>query len=131
MSQQFNSQVFTFAKQFADNAFKAQSVALGSLEKVVSLQIRALESQSQSAAQFIGDAFETRDADGLRALWEKGAAVSRENTERAVALTQEIAAISQKTAETLGALVQEQQQAANDAVAAPVAAAKKAAGVVK
>lgn len=129
MSQQLNTQVFTYAKQFLDNAFKAQSVALSSLEKVVSLQVRALESQSQSAADFISDALETRDADGLRALWEKGAAVSRENTERAVALTQEIVAISQKTAESLGALVQEQQQAANDAVAAPVAAAKKAAGV--
>ncbi|TBR36531.1 MULTISPECIES: phasin family protein [Dyella] len=129
MSQQLNTQVFTYAKQFIDNAFKAQSVALSSLEKVVSLQVRALESQSQSAADFISDAFETRDADGLRSLWEKGAAVARENSERAVALTQEIAAISQKTAESLGALVQEQQQAANDAVAAPVAAAKKAAGV--
>jgi len=35
--------------------------------------------------------------------------------------------VTQKTAESLTALAQEQQQAANDAVSAPVAAVKKAA----
>jgi len=58
---------------------------------------------------------------------EKAATAGRENAERAVAVTQEIIAVTQKTAESLGALVQEQQQAANDAVSAPVAAVKKAA----
>jgi hypothetical protein len=75
---------------------------------------------------------ETRDMDGLRSLWEKGSSLSRDNAERAVAVSQEVLAITQKTAESLNALVQEQRQAANDAVAAPVAApvaaaAKKAA----
>lgn len=127
MSQQINTQVFNYAKQFADNAFKAQSVALSGLEKVIGLQLRAFEQQSQVAADFITEAFETRDADGLKTLWEKGASVSRENAERAVSLTQEIAAVVQKTGESIGALIQEQQQAANDAVSAPVAAVKKAA----
>ena len=44
-----------------------------------------------------------------------------------MAVSQEIFAVTQKTAESLSAIMQEQQQAANDAVAAPVAAAKKAA----
>jgi hypothetical protein len=127
MTQQLNTQVFAYAKQLADSAFKAQSVALKGLERVAELQIRALEKQSEAAAEFISDALETRDIDGLRNLWEKAAAAGRENAERAVAVTQEIIAVTQKTAESLGALVQEQQQAANDAVAAPVAAAKKAA----
>jgi len=64
---------------------------------------------------------------GLRNLWEKGSSLSRENAERSVAVSQEILAITQKTAESLNALVQEQRQAANEAVAAPIAAAKKAA----
>ena len=55
----------------------------------------------------------------------KGPFLSRESAERSVALSQEILAITQKTAESLNALLQEQRQAANDAVAAPVAAAKK------
>jgi hypothetical protein len=131
MTQQLNTQVFAYAKQLADSAFKAQSVALKGLEKIAELQLRALEKQAESTAEFISEAFEARDIDGLRTLWEKGAAASRENAERAVAVTQEIIAVTQKTAESLGALVQEQQQAANDAVAAPVAAVKKAAAGVK
>lgn len=127
MTQQFNAQVFAYAKQLTDSAFKAQSVALKGLEKVAELQIRALEKHSQVTADFITEAFEARDVDGLRSLWEKGTALSRENAERAVAVTQEIIAVTQKTAESLNALAQEQQQAANDAVAAPVAAVKKAA----
>jgi len=129
MTQQLNNQVFAYAKQLTDSAFKAQSVALKGLEQVAELQIKALEKQAQVAAAFITEAFETRDADGLRTLWEKGTALSRDNAERAVAVTQEIIAVTQKTAESLNALVQEQQQAANDAAAAPIAAVKKAAGV--
>lgn len=127
MTQQFNAQIFAYAKQLTDNAFKAQSVALKGLEKVAELQMKALEKHSQVTADFITEAFEARDVDGLRGLWEKGAALSRENAERAVAVTQEIIAVTQKTAESLNALAQEQQQAANDAAAAPVAAVKKAA----
>lgn len=131
MTQQFNVQVFAYAKQLTDNAFKAQSVALKGWEKIAELQIKALEKQSQVTADFIAEALETRDAEGLRSLWEKGTALNRENAERAVAVTQEIIAVTQKTAESLTALAQEQQQAANDAVAAPVAAVKKAAAAAK
>jgi len=131
MTQQLNTQVFAYAKQLADSAFKAQSVALKGLEKVAELQIKALEKQAEAAADFFSGALETRDLDGLRALWEKGAAAGRENAEHAVAVTQEIIAVTQKTAESLSALVQEQQQAANDAVTAPVAAVKKAAAAAK
>ncbi|MBT2119475.1 phasin family protein [Dyella sp. LX-66] len=127
MTQQLNAQVFAYAKQLTDNAFKAQSVAFKALEKIAELQIQALEKQSQVTSEYIADALETRDIEGLRTLWEKGSALSRENAERAVAVTQEIIAVTQKTAESLTALVQEQQQAANDAVSAPVAAVKKAA----
>ena len=131
MTQQLNTQVFAYAKQLADSAFKAQSVALKGLEKVAELQIKALEKQSESAAEFFSEALEARDMDGLRNLWEKATAAGRENAERAVAVTQEIIAVTQKTAESLNALVQEQQQAANDAVSAPVAAVKKAAAAAK
>ena len=131
MTQQFNVQVFAYAKQLTDNAFKAQSVALKGWEKIAELQIKALEKQSQVTADFIAEALETRDAEGLRTLWEKGTTLNRENAERAVAVTQEIIAVTQKTAESLTALAQEQQQAANDAVAAPVAAVKKAAAASK
>ncbi|MFA6229243.1 MAG: phasin family protein [Rhodanobacter sp.] len=127
MNQQINNQLFAFTKQFTDSAFKAHSLALKGLETVAELQLKALEEQSKVSVGFIAEAMETRDASGLRNLWEKGSALSRENAERAVAVSQEVIAITQKTAESMNALVQEQRQAANDAIVAPVAAAKKAA----
>ncbi len=127
MNQQINNQLFAFTKQFTDSAFKAHSLALKGLETVAELQLKALEEQSKVSAGFIAEAMETRDVNGLRGLWEKGSSLSRENAERAVAVSQEVIAVTQKTAESMNALVQEQRQAANDAMAAPVAAVKKAA----
>lgn len=124
MSQQFNNQFFAYTKQITDGAFKAQSVALKSLETVAGLQLKAFEQQTRDSAAFVAEALEVRDADALRSLWEKGAALSREQAERAVEVSQEIIAVTQKAAESLQALVAEQRQAANDAVVAP--AAKKA-----
>ncbi len=125
MTQQINNQLFAFTKQFTDSAFKAQSLALKGLETVAELQLKALEEQSKISAEFVAEAMETRDVNGLRSLWEKGTSLNRDNAERSVAVSQEILAITQKTAESLNALVQEQRQAANDAVTAPVAAAAK------
>lgn len=127
MTQQLNTQVFAYAKQFADSAFKAQSVALKALEQVTELQLKAFEQQARGAAAFAAEATEARDLEALRGLWEKGANLSREHAEQAAAVGRDIIAVSQKAAESLGALAQAQQQAANDAVAAPVAAKKAAA----
>ena len=127
MAQHINNQLFAYTKQFTDGAFKAHSLALKGLETVTELQIKALEEQAKLSAEFIAEAMETRDVNGLRSLWEKGTSLSRENAERSVAVSQEIIAVAQKTAESMNALVQEQRQAANDAVAAPIAAVKKAA----
>ena len=127
MSQQFNNQFFAYTKQVTEGAFKAQSLALKSLETVAGLQLKALEQQARDSAEFVAEALETRDADALRSLWEKGASLSREQAERAVAISQEIIAVTQKAAESLQALVQEQRQAANEAVTVAAPAAKKAA----
>ncbi len=128
MNQQLNNQFFAFTKQFADSAFQAHTLALKGLEKVAGLQLAAFQQQSQVSAEFVAAAMEARDIDSMRGLWEKGSSLSRENAERTVAVSQEVLAITQKTAESVGALVQEQRQAANDAIVAPVAAARKAAG---
>jgi len=125
MNQQYSNQFFAYTKQITEGAFKAQSLALKSLETVTGLQLKAFEQQTRDSAAFVAEALETRDADALRGLWEKGASLSREQAERAVAVSQEIIAVTQKAAESLQALVQEQRQAVNEAVVAP--AAKKAA----
>jgi hypothetical protein len=126
MNQQF-TQAFSYAKQFSDNAFKAQALALKGFEAVADLQFKTFEKQARSSAGFLAEAMEVRDVDSFRSLWEKGASLSRDSAEQAVATGQEIFAVTQKTVESLGAILQEQQAVATDAVTAPAAAAKKAA----
>lgn len=128
---ELNTQVFAYAKQLSDNAFKAHALTIKGLEQVAELQLAALEKQAQATASFIAQAVEVRDIDALRSLWEKGASLTREQAEGAVSTTKEVIAVAQKTAESLNALLQEQQKAANEAVAAPVAAIKKAAAAAK
>ena len=129
MTQQLNTQLFAYAKQLSDNAFKAHALTIKGLEQVAELQLAALEKQAQTTAEFIAQAVEVRDTDALRGLWEKGTSLSREQAEHAVSVTKEVVAVAQKTAESLNALAQEQQKAAKDVVSAPVEAIKKAASI--
>lgn len=126
MTQQINQQMFAYAKQFADNAFKAQAVLLKGLEQAAGLQFGAFEQQTRSAAGFIAAAAELRDPEGLRGLWDKGVALGRVQAEQTVELTQGLAAVGRQTAESLGALVQF-QPAANAAAAATGVGRKTAA----
>ena len=120
----FDSQVFAYARQFADNAFKAQALVLKGLEQAAALQLDALERQSRSAADFLLAAGEARDPGALRGLWDKGVALGRAQAEQTVVLGQGLVAVGKQTAESLGALAQP-LQAANDA--APAAGRKAAA----
>ena len=123
---QFDSSVFAYARQFADNAFKAQALVLKGLEQAASLQLGVLEQQSRSAAEFLSAAGEARDAEALRGLWDKSVALGRAQAEQTVVLTQGLVAVGKQTAESLGALVQP-LQAANDPVTATAAGGRKAA----
>ena len=127
MNQQFTSQAFNYAKQFSDNAFKAHALAIKGFETVADLHFKNFEKQAKVSADFLAEAMEVRDPEGFRSLWEKGASLGRDAAERAVAASQEIFAVTQKTVESLGAILQEQQAAANEAVAAPVQATRKSA----
>ena len=126
MTQPFDSQMFAYARQFADNAFKAQALVLRGLEQAAGLQLGALEQHSRSAADFLLAATDARDPEALRGLWDKGVALGRVQAEQAVALTQSLAAVGRQTVESLGALAQP-HTAANDAVAPNVAGGRKTA----
>jgi hypothetical protein len=126
MTKPFDSQVFAYARQFADNAFKAQALVLKGLEQAAGLQLGALEQHSRSAADFLLATSDARDPEGLRGLWDKGVALGRAQAEQTVALTQNLAAVGRQTVESLGALVQP-LAAANDAAAASAAGTRKTA----
>lgn len=126
MTKPFDSQMFAYARQFADNAFKAQALVLKGLEQTIGLQLAALEQHSLAAADFLLTAGEARDPEALRGLWDKGVAMGRAQAEQGVALSQNLMAVGRQTAESLGAMVQP-LAAANDAVAASAGAGRKAA----
>lgn len=127
MTQQINNQLLAFTKQFADSAFKAQSMAIKGLETVADLQLKAFDRQARASAAFVAEAMEVRDMSSLQGLWGKGASMGRESAEQTVSMSQEILAVTQKVAESVGALVQQHTEAVNDAVNAPMGSAKKAA----
>lgn len=113
-----NQQVFNYAQQFTEAAFKAHSAVLKGIQDAVALQFKAIEQQAQTAADLTDDVLETRDAEGLRSLFEKSAEVHREQLERGISLAQDLYGVAQGTAETLGSLARQQ--------GAPKAAAGKA-----
>lgn len=121
-----NTQAFDYAKQFTDNAFKAQAAMLKSFEQATGLQLKALEQQASANAAFVTEAMDARDFDGLRALWDKGVSLNREHAERAVTVGQDLFGIAQTTVETLTTLGREQQQVATKAAAAATPSTKKA-----
>ena len=126
MTQLFDFQSFAYARQFADNVFKAQAMVLQGLEQAVALQLGAVEQQTRSAADFLAAVGDARDPDKARSLWDRGVALSRAQAEQAVVLAQGMVAVGRRTAESIGALAQP-VQAANDAPAASAAAGRKAA----
>src|SRR3546814_16808689 len=88
MTQQLNNQLFAFTKQFTVSAFKAQPLALKGLETLAELQLKALEEQSKVSAEFVAEAMETREINGLRIFGEKRQPLSLDNATSFVDVTQ-------------------------------------------
>ena len=127
MFEQFNQPFVSYSKQFADSALKAQQLALGNFEELAKLQLKAVESRVNAAFEFLGEAAEVRDFDGVKAIWPKGFNLAKESGEELFALSQEVMTRNVKTGEAISQLVKSQVEAANETVtkAAPKAARAK------
>ncbi len=126
MFEQFNNQpMFAFGKQIADNALKAQQLALQNFEQVANLQLKAIETRVNATFAFLGEAAEVRDMDGMKAIWPKGFNLVKESGEHLFAVGQEAVGHSVKTSEAISQLIKTQVESANEAmVKAPLKAAK-------
>lgn len=127
MYEQINSQVLALSKSFADNAFKAHSLALEGFERITALQLKTLENRATAAAGFWSEAAEVRDFDGLKAIWPKGVNLAKETSEKLYADSQEVFGVSLKTSEALGQMAKGSFEAANENFSKQVNAVKKAA----
>ncbi|MBS0556171.1 MAG: phasin family protein [Proteobacteria bacterium] len=127
MYEQINSQVMALSKSFADNAFKAQSLAAEGMERIANLQLKTLENRVAATVEFWSEAAEVRDFDGIKAIWPKSVNLVKESTEKFYANGQEIFGLTLKTTEALGQLAKGSFEAANDNFTKQVNSVKKAA----
>ena len=127
MYEQINTQILAMSKSFADNAFKAHSVAVEGLERIADLQLKALEKNVSATVEFWSQASEVRDFDALKSFWPKGVNLVKETTEKFYANGQEVFGIGLKTAEALGQLAKGNFDIASDNFNKQVATVKKAA----
>ncbi len=116
MSEYFNTQALTLSKSFADAAFKANTLALESLERITSLQFKTLENRLAATADFVSEAAEARDFEDLKSVWPKGVSLVKETAEKIYANSQEVFGISVKTGEALGQLAKGSFELANDSI---------------
>ena len=125
MFENFNQPVINLGKQFADSAMKAQQLALANFEQVANLQLKALETRVNATFEFLGEAAEVRDFDGVKSIWPKGIALVKESGEQLFATNQEALGHTVKTSEAISQLIKAQVETANDSMVKP--SAKKAA----
>lgn len=126
MYEQFNAQFAPFAKQAADSALKANTLALEHAERLFALQLRTLEDRAGAAFGFFGEAVEVRDLDGAKALLPKGLQLARENAEKLYSVGQEAIGQTIKTQEAIAQLIKAQFEAAGEEVAKTATKASKA-----
>lgn len=126
MYEQFSNQVLAFGKNFAHTLVKANGIAVEGFEKLVDLQLKAVEGGLTAGNEFVQQVSEVRDLDGLRTVWPKGLALVKDGAEQAVAGVQEVFGIATKTQEAFVTLVRGSVEAASDTVAGVAKTASKA-----
>ena len=125
MYEQINTQVLAMSKSFADNAFKAHSLAIEGFERITYLQLKAFENSATATANFWSEPAEVRDFDAMKAFWPKGVNLVKETTEKLYANNQEVFGVTLKTTEALGQLAKGSFEVANDNFTKQVNAVKK------
>jgi hypothetical protein len=126
MIEQFNAKQFVnLGKQWTDTAFKAHGLAIAGFERSVELQLKHLEGRVNATVEYFSEAFEARDADSARALLPKTVALVKDSLEKNYAASQELVGLTIKTSEAIGDVLKTSFEAANEAVAKPVARKSK------
>lgn len=113
MYQNFNEQISTASRQFADTAAEVNRLALDNAEKVFGLQLATFQENANAMFAFWGELTEARDVDGLKAVWPKGVQVARENVERTVSTGQEVFGRTLKANEAIAQIAKAQVESAS------------------
>ena len=102
MYNQFNDQLASSTRQYAETAAQINRLALQNVERVFGLQLQAMQSNAQAAFGYFTQLLDVRDVNGLREAVPAGVQVARESIERSVAAGQEAYASTLKANESIG-----------------------------
>ena len=128
MFEQINNPSLALGKGYADTFVKAQGLALAGLERITELNLKAFEAHMKASVEFMSEAAEVRDFEGVKAIWPKGVQMAKESAEKLYANGQEVANVSAKTSEAIGSLAKGSFETTNETITKQVNAAKKSAG---
>ena len=127
MSEQFANPFASVARQFAQSALKANTLAFQGFERIVNLQLKSAESGVKSSVAFLSEASEVTGLEDAKAIWPKGVALVKSSTEQLYSTGQEVLGQALKTSEAIGQLYRSQFQAANDSLTQAASKAAKGA----
>lgn len=128
MYEQISNQFLAFGKNFAQALVKANGIAVEGFEKLVDLQLKAVEGSLSASTDFVTQVSEVRDLDTLRTVvWPKGLTLVKDGAEKTVANVQEVFGIATKTQEAFVTLVRGTVEAASESVTKAKPAVKRAA----
>ena len=127
MSNQFTLPFASVARQFAQSALKANTLAFEGFENILKLQLQNVENNFKSSVAFLTEAAEVADLDGAKAIWPKGASLVKDSSEQLYAASQQVLGQALKTSEAIGQIFRGQFQAANDSLSKAASKATKAA----
>ena len=114
MYNQFNDQLASSTRQYAETAAQINRLALQNVERVFGLQLQAMQSNAQAAFGYFTQLLDVRDVNGLREAVPAGVQVARESIERSVAAGQEAYASTLKANESIGQIAKGCDVAAQD-----------------
>jgi len=116
MFEQMSQQMLSMSKQFAATVVQTNTVAMDHFEKLAALQLKSFETNSAILADLVEQVSALKNPEDFRAMMPKSVGMMKAQTEKSVALSQEVGALVGKTAEQLTSLVKGQFETANDAV---------------
>ena len=122
-----NNPFASAARQFAQSALKANTLAFQGFERIVNLQLKSAESNVHSSVAFLSEASEVSDLEAAKAIWPKGASLVKNSSEQIYSTSQEVLGQALKTSEAIGQIFRSQFQAANDSLTKAASKATKAA----
>ncbi|MCX7557483.1 phasin family protein [Xanthomonadaceae bacterium JHOS43] len=122
-----NNPFASAARQFAQSALQANTLALQGFERIINLQLKSAEAGVKSSVAFLSEASEVTDLDTAKAIWPKGVALVKDSSEQIYSTNQEVLGQALKTSEAIGQLFRNQFQATNDSLTKAAAKASKSA----